>query len=78
MRRRRRLSALIAGGVCGLAGLVIWAAFGGSSGIQYRTAPVTRGDVLVVQLALSRGSRTPAARARAVTRSGRPRSVQPA
>jgi HlyD family secretion protein len=44
-RRRRKLSALIAGGVCGLAGLVIWAAFGGSSGIQYRTAPVTRGDV---------------------------------
>jgi HlyD family secretion protein len=47
MRRQRRISAFVVTGVFGLAGLVTWAAFGGSSGIQYRTAAVGHGDINV-------------------------------
>lgn len=47
MRRERRISALVVTGVFGVAGLVTWAAFGGSSGIQYRTAAVGHGDINV-------------------------------
>ena len=47
MRPQRKVSALVVTGMFGLAGLVTWAAFGGSSGIQYRTAAVGHGDINV-------------------------------
>lgn len=47
MRPQRKVSALVVTGMFGLAGLVMWAAFGGSSGIQYRTAAVGHGDITV-------------------------------
>jgi HlyD family secretion protein len=47
MRRRRQISALVVAGGCGLVGVVTWAAFGGGSGVQFRTAAVGHGDINV-------------------------------
>ena len=44
---RKRLSTYVIAGGCVVIGLVTWAAFGGASGLQYRTVPVGHGDINV-------------------------------
>jgi HlyD family secretion protein len=44
---RKRLSTYVVAGGCVVIGLVTWAAFGGASGLQYRTVPVGHGDINV-------------------------------
>jgi HlyD family secretion protein len=47
MMRKQRKTYLLVVGACVLAGLVMWGAFGGASGLQYRTATVGHGDINV-------------------------------
>jgi len=44
---RKRLSTYVVAGGCVVIGLVTWAAFGGASGLQYRTVPAGHGDINV-------------------------------
>jgi HlyD family secretion protein len=44
---RKKISTFIVAGACVMVGVVTWAAFGGGSGVQYRTATVGHGDINV-------------------------------
>lgn len=44
---RKRLSTFVVAAGCVVVGLVTWAAFGGASGLQYRTVPAGHGDINV-------------------------------